>query len=334
MKMKFKSAIAGVGALFAATSSFGCDVTIGPGSSIQSALNTASSGDRVCLTNGTYNVTSTITVSNNKQLYGANGTASAVTIVGQSLPSSGSASRVIVLRNGSDVAHLIVEASGTIPEFGILAFQSPGSLIYDNQVTAGRIGIGVQSSNSARILTNTVFDTGDPSDGIPDGNIWIKLSSSVRLEWGSATGDGTFIPGPQGFLIGDGGVICDDSANLRVTGTNVYESGSAGYYLVDCPNATIRNVSLIDNNGWGVDAPFGDGGLLVENTLIRRSGRGGSVFGSNGAETAVFDSVTFDNNNFSGQANCNGVNVAGAPTSVVTTPGSTANPAGVLCAYP
>ncbi len=289
-----------------------CDLSITTTQDIQSSLNAIGPNSTLCLSAGTFNLNSTISLNLGQRLTGVNGVVTALqtTIVS-------SADRIIRMNDESQVDHLnIRSSSGSLATYAVLSYFDVNPTMWSLNIQNTKIALGIKGSSGASILNNWISLTGDLNNGIPDPSIWISDAVNTKLWYGYIVGRNNGAAGPQGFLIGDGEVGCYNSNGLTVTGTRHDYSGTSSFYLVNCDNAVLDNVSVFYSNGFGLDIVDGTDNLVIKNTKVYHSRLAASIYDEVENSNGSYLNNTFYNNNTTNQSNCAGISVAGNPANL------------------
>jgi hypothetical protein len=312
-----------------------CNVTLNPGLNVvSSAVSSASSGDTICLNNGTYSETTTIQLKQNQTLKGLGSNKTDAVIYSTSDPIINSAPGATVFN------FKIIGDPSNLPFIGVHVENAPNSTVWSLLITWTTWAIQMRSSDGSNLWDIYTEYNGDPLNGNADGDVFIHNSDDVEILYGSLVGknDGPF---------GDGGSIaCFGSSGLLIDGTYFTHSGNSSIYFVDCDNSTVQNTTIYGSNEWGLDIVSGTTAghagypLYLDGTAnftaigntITNSYFGASVFDEAGNGSGTYTNNIFNSNNQSSTRSCQGINVIGS-TGNVTLSGNTASPSPVICSY-
>ena len=313
-----------------------CNATLSPGADIQAALN--GPGTTICLNPGTYRPAATLSVPQGKTLKGLGANRDQVVI--ESAVASGGNSVMLWPSAGVTLHNFtLISAAGRLPTFGVFV-NAPDITLWSLHVKKAVINVALVSATRPRVLDTYLSQPGDPNDRAANPNLWIDRSTDVTLWYGALYGGGGFGTDPTGALTGDGELSVYGSDRVTITGTNFFSSGTSAVYFRDCDSCTIRQVSVYNARGFGldlvdaIDNPLdGNDNLLVENSLVNDSGYGGAIIKLTGGNTVRFTGNRFNRNNTTGHSQCSGINISGTQGSL-TLQSNTVTPGPVSCNVP
>jgi|GEM_PF-1025996 len=299
--------------------SIACDVVVHPGGSIQGAL--SGHATTICLAPGIHTVTSGIIIPPGKTLKGQ--TANRDDAVINAMVSN--ATRVITVSSGTTLYNFTIRgASGHVPEYGLLIYNASNVSAWGLNISGSLINAGIVASSNIFFGDNVLSNPGIANNKIADPNLWISSSSDVDVWYGALIGRAN---GPGG----DGELSCGQSNRIRVTGTNVVDSGASAIYFVNCVNSSIKNTYISNAGEWGLDIVNGSHYIIAENNYVHTARWGGMVYSKDNISGAIRNNQFVRNNTSGYRDYCNGINFSGAVS--VTQTGNTVN-SGLLNCYP
>jgi hypothetical protein len=212
------------------------------------------------------------------------------------------------------------------PTYGILAYYNSDVRVWSVEIRDVQIGIGVVGCSDVRIANVFLKYTGDPYNGLPDPAIWVTSSDDVTIRHGESRNTGV---GPGG----DGEVSVSNSSSVEILYMHSVDCGASAFYLVNCDSCKVEGTEVHRAEEWGIDVVNGSDNVTVRNNVVKWCRYGGSVFHENNSAGGTFTGNYFQDNNWSGVANCNAINVKGDP-SKMTIQNNQAIPPPEYCIWP
>ncbi|PTL77476.1 right-handed parallel beta-helix repeat-containing protein [Vitiosangium sp. GDMCC 1.1324] len=317
MNLKHFGVLVVLASTLAAGAALACDYTAVPGQNLQGLLN-STTVTTLCLSPGTYNLTSTLVVPAGKQLEGTGSTRDLVRIVS-------SAETILRPSNHTTLKNFAIEgAAGTLPVYGVLSYYENEQIIWGLRIKRTLISIGLNGSTNAHVWDTFMSENGNLSNGSADPNLWITDATNVEILWGEARGRAN---GPGG----DGEIAGYNSQGVKIYGTYVVNSGASAIYLVNCDNCAVENATVTNAGEWGLDIVSGSDNFLAKNNYVAYSRWGGSVYNEKGSVGGQYIGNQFVSNNTSGYGlYCNGINTDSIGTGFVNS-GNTVNSGQLVC---
>ncbi len=309
-----------------------CNATLSTGADIQTALN--GSATTICLTPGTYHPTSTLYIPVGKTLKGT-GTNRDQVVIESGVANGGT---MMWPSSGATMHNFtLISAPGKLPTYGVFV-NAPDIVLWSLHVKKALINVALVSATRPQVLDTYLSQPGDPNDHAANPNLWIDRSTDVTVWYGALYGGAGFGTDPNGALTGDGELSVYGSDRVVITGTSFFSSGTSAVYFRDCDSCAIRQVSIFNARGFGldlvdaIDNPLdGNDNLVVENSTINDSGYGGAIIKLTGGNVVRFTGNHFNRNNTTGFSTCSGINIQGTQGSL-TVQSNTVAPGPVSCA--
>lgn len=310
---------------------FACNATLSPGADIQTALNGVAT--TVCLNPGTYRPTNTLYVPAGKTLKGLGANRDQVVIES----AAGSGSVMIWPFAGTTLYNFtLISAPNRLPTYGVFV-NAPDIVLWSLHVKKALINVALISAARPQVLDTYLSQPGDPNDHAANPNLWISGSTDVTLWYGALFGGGGFGTDPNGALTGDGELGVYGSDRVTITGTNFFDSGTSAVYFRDCDSCIIRQTTIHNARGFGLDLvdavnnPLdGNDNLVVEYNTVNYSGYGGAIIKLTGGNQVRFTGNSFSQNNTTGNSACSGINILGTQ-GTLTLQSNTVSPGPVSC---
>lgn len=282
-----------------------CDVTVQPGASIQSALDT---GVRtICLAAGIHNVASDLLPHAGQTLRSANAASQATLRGAQGI------STITITVAGVTVKDLIIDTPATArATWGVLVHTGSNALIENVSIYRPSIGVGVnEGASNVEVRNSQIVDAGDGQAG-PGGaspSMWINNSNNVRVIKSTLKNLGI---GPEG----DGELACYNTPNLLVQNSTVSSPGASGMYIVNCDQALVIGNTVENAKEWGLDIvntgqPSGSEFGLYQWNRIQYSRNGGAVLKDSPYNSFLNNTWTQNRRGPNASGSCNGVNRRG-----------------------
>lgn len=301
---------------FAIDAQAACSVVLSAGANVQAALDNPTHST-ICLSSGTYSLTTQLNVPSGKTLEGSGAVRDDVVLMS-------SADIAVYLNSNTQIKNLRIQNKpGYTPTFGILTYYTQNIIIWGLRLNGAIINIGINGSRDVHVW-DTFMALNGRDNGAADPNLWITDAHDIEILWGEALGRNN---GPGG----DGEIAAYNSINVRIYGTYVTNSGASAIYLVACKDCSVENTTIVHANEWGLDIVNGTNNFIAKNNRVSGSWYAGSVFSGSGYPSANINGQyignDFRDNNRSGiRQFCNGVAYSGS-SSAFTMSGNTGNPA-------
>jgi len=233
-----------------------CDVILNPGSSIQQAIDSASSGDVICLQAGTWE--ENIVIKKSLTLQGAGADSTIIQGAREGYP--------VVWVEGS--AEATLEDLTVTGAFGRCAGEGPKLICPSGLWVQGRARVTLHDSTVSRNWAYGLYvgrsarvtlQNSQVSDNGGWGGLMVGDSAQVTLQNSQVSGNG------------DDGLNVWSSAQVTLQNSQVSGNGGDGLYVWGSAQVTLQN-SQVSGNEWAGLVVWGSARVTGEGSLIEGNG--------------------------------------------------------------
>lgn len=221
---------------------------------IQDAIDAASAGDRIVVYEGTYY--ENLIINTKLDIFGEDRD---ITII-----NGGGSGDVVTISNQVNISHFTIKNSGSNHGNAVVKVNSGNSIITDNIISYGEIGIFVSNSDNNLIYDNIIENNDD--DGIQ-----LNQSDNNDITYNTVTdnANGMFLYSSSDNTIDNnafqdnavnGIFLNETSNNNNIIDNNFSDNTQNGIYLNDHCNYNIISTNQIHSNG--------DSGIRLENSSL------------------------------------------------------------------